>query len=119
MRTLRYLVIIAAVMALATRLLGWWTVPVVAALAALLAGDRTARTSVTVTAAAVLAWGALLVLQDLFGSSVTGLGRDVATSLGVPAPVPLVLTLVLPAILAASAAGVVAGLRRWRRPAAP
>jgi len=70
-----------------------------------------------VAVAAALSWGVLLVLQGLFGSSVISLGRDVATSLGVPALAPLVLTLVLPAILAASAAGVVAGVRRLKAPA--
>ncbi|HEY7568736.1 MAG TPA: hypothetical protein VH762_14260 [Gemmatimonadaceae bacterium] len=114
MRTLRNILIIAAIMALATRFLGWWAVPVVAALVAL--WDRR-PTATKVAIAAALAWGVLLLLQSLFGSSVVVLGRDVATSLGVPAPVPLVLTLALPAILAASAAGVVAGVRRWRAPA--
>ncbi len=104
-------------MALATRFLGWWAVPIVAALAAL--WDRSASAGATkVAVAAALAWGALLLLQGIFGSSVVVLGRDVATSLGVPAPVPIVLTIVLPAILAASAAGVVAGVRKWRSPAA-
>lgn len=114
MRVLRDIVIIAAVMALATRFLGWWALPIVAALVAL--WDR--KPSATkVAVAAVLASAVLLLLQGLFGSSVVVLGRDVAASLGVPAPVPLVLTLVLPAVLAASAAGVVAGLRKWRAPA--
>lgn len=70
-----------------------------------------------VAVAAALSWGVLLVLQGVLGSSVISLGRDVATSLGVPALAPLVVTLVLPAILAASAAGVVAGVRRLRAPA--
>ncbi len=103
-------------MALATRFLGWWAVPIVAAPAAL--WDRSPSAGATKLAvAAAISWGALLLLQAVFGSSVTALGRDVATSLGVPAPVPIVLTIVLPAILAASAAGVVAGVRRWRSPA--
>ncbi len=117
MRALRDIVIVAAVMAIATRFLGWWAVPIVAALAAL--WDRSASAGATKLAvAAAVAWGVLLLLQAVFGSSVTALARDVATSLGVPAPVPIVLTIVLPAILAASAAGVVAGVRRWRSPAA-
>jgi hypothetical protein len=111
MRVLRDILIIAAVMALATRFLGWWAVVIVAALVAL--WDRTPR-AMTVAVAAALAWAVLLLVQSLFGSSVVVLGRDVATSLGVPAPVPLVLTIVLPAVLAASAAGVVAGVRKAR-----
>lgn len=113
MRALRDILIIAAIMALATRFLGWLAIPIVAALVAL--WDRS-PSATKVAVAAALAWGVLLLLQSLFGSSVVVLGRDVATSLGVPAPVPLVLTLVLPAILAASAAGVVAGVRKWRAP---
>jgi len=117
MRTARDILIVAAAMAVATRFLGWWAVPIVAAIAAL--WDRGPGAGATkVAVAAALSWGVLVVLQGVFGSSVIGLGRDVATSLGVPAPVPLVLTLVLPAILAASAAGVVAGVRRLRAPAA-
>ena len=114
MRTLRAILIIAAIMGLATRFLGWWAVPIVAALVAL--WDRN-PSATKVAIAAAIAWGVLLLLQSLFGSSVVVLGRDVATSLGVPGPVPLVLTLLLPAALAASAAGVVAGVRKWRTPA--
>ena len=114
MRTARDILIVAAVMAVATRFLGWWAVPIVAALTAL--WDRRAG-AMKVAVAAALSWGVLLVLQSVFGSSAISLGRDVATSLGVPALAPLVLTLVLPAILAASAAGVVAGVRRLRAPA--
>lgn len=117
MRALRDILIIAVIMALTTRFAGWWSVPVVAAIAAV--WDRTPRASVTKSAlAAALAWGSLLLLQTLFGSSVIALGRDVATSLAVPGPVPLLLTLLLPAILAAAAAGVVAGLKKLRAPAA-
>ena len=111
MRALRDILIIAAVMALATRFLGWWAVPIVAALAAV--WDR-GPSATKVAVAGALAWGVLLLIQSLLGSSVAVLGRDVATSLGVPALIPLVLTLVLPAILAASAAGVVAGVRKTR-----
>ena len=114
MRVLRDILIIAAIMALATRFLGWWAVPIVAVLVAL--WDRR-PSAARVAVAAVIASAVLLLLQHLFGSSVLALGRDVATSLGVPASVPLVLTLVLPGILAASAAGVVAGVRKWRAPA--
>lgn len=100
-------------MALGTAILGWWTVPIVAALVAL--WDRAPRANTTkVSVAAALAWGVLLLSQELFGSSVWQLNRDVAASLGVPAPAPLVLALALPAILAAAAAGTVAGVKRLR-----
>jgi hypothetical protein len=111
MRFPRDVAILAALMALGTWLLGWWAVPLVAAFAAALARHR--RGLVTrATLAAPLAWGALLVLQRLFGTSVSQLGRDLADSLGVPPLAPIVLTLVLPAILAAAAAGAVMAARR-------
>jgi hypothetical protein len=105
--------ILALFMALTTWLVGWWAVPVVAALAALL--ERRPRASIIkVSVAAPLAWTLLLLSQELLGSSVTGLDTGLAASLGVPVPVPLILSLVLPTILAASAAGTVAGLKGVR-----
>ena len=113
MRIARDITIIALFMALTTWLVGWWAVPVVAALAALL--ERRPRSNIfKVSVAAPIAWTLLLLLQELFGSSVTGLGTGLAASLGVPVPVPLILTLLLPTILAASAAGTVAGFKGVR-----
>jgi H+/Cl- antiporter ClcA len=112
-RVARDIAVIAAFMALVTWLLGWWAIPVVAALAAVF--DRRQRASIfKASVAAPLAWALLLLSQELLGSSVRGLDRGLAASLGVPAPVPLILTLVLPMILAASAAGTVAGLKGVR-----
>lgn len=100
-------------MALTTWLVGWWAVPVVAALAALL--ERRPQASIgKVSVAAPLAWTLLLLSQELFGSSTTGLDRGLSASLGVPTALPLILTLLLPTILAASAAGTVAGLKGVR-----
>lgn len=113
MRVVRDIALIAAFMALTTWLVGWWAVPIVAAVAAVF--DRRPRASIAkASVAAPIAWALLLLAQDLLGSSVTALNSGLAASLGVPAPVPLVLTLVLPAILAASAAGTVAGLKGVR-----
>ncbi len=119
MRTLRDFAILTALMALGTWLLGWWTVPLIAALVALL--DRNRKSSVVkASLAALLAWGILLGSQDVFGTSVTQLNRDLAKSLGVPTSVPLALTLALPALLAASAAATVVGVKRLRdRPPMP
>jgi hypothetical protein len=113
MRIARDTAILTALIALFTWLLGWWTVPVLAGLAA--AFDRDRRTSIVkVTVAAALAWALVLLAQGLLGSSVTALGGDLATSLAVPRMVPLALTLLLPALLAASMAGTVVGVKRWR-----
>ena len=113
MRVARDIAIIALFMALTTWLVGWWAVPLVAALTAVV--ERRPRASIfKVSVAAPLAWTLLLLSQELFGSSVTGLDRGLAASLGVPSPLPLILTLVLPTILAASAAATVAGFKGVR-----
>jgi hypothetical protein len=118
MRTARDVAIITTLMALGTWFLGWWAVPLVAAAAA--AFDRNRRMSVSkATLAAPIAWGALLLLQGLFGSSIAELGRDVGVSLDLPPIVPLVMTLVLPTLLALLAAGTVAALRGFRAQAQP
>ncbi|MGQ0642796.1 MAG: hypothetical protein ACT4P6_18790 [Gemmatimonadaceae bacterium] len=113
MRFLRDVAIITGLMALGTWLLGWWAVPLVAALAA--AWDRNRRASVGKSAlAAPIAWGSLLLLQGLLGSSVSQLGRDLAVSLGVPAALPLTLTLLVPLLLAAASAGTMVAIKRLR-----
>ena len=119
MRTLRDLAILTVLMALGTWFLGWWTVPLIAAAAAL--WDRNRKASIVkATIAALLAWGILLGSQGLVGSSLTQLNRDLAKSLGVPPAAPVTLTLVLPALLAASAAATVVGVKRLRnRPPVP
>ena len=119
MRTLRDLAILTVLIALGTWFLGWWTVPLIAAAAAL--WDRNRKASIVkATFAALLAWGILLASQGLVGSSLTQLNRDLAKSLGVPPAAPVALTLVLPALLAASAAATVVGVKRLRnRPPVP
>ena len=118
MRATRDVAIISALIALGTWCLGWWVVPLIAALTAW--WDRHRSRSIAKTAlAAALAWGLLLVLEGLFGASVAQLGSDLALSLGVPRSTPIVLTLLLPAVLAASAAGTVVGLTRFRAPVKP
>jgi hypothetical protein len=114
MRPLRDLAIITGLMAVGTWLLGWWMVPLVAAGAAALGRNRTASVAKPALAAP-LAWGVLLLLQGLFGTSVTQFGRDLAASLGVPGMIPIVMTLALPTLLAATSAGTVVAVRRLRQ----
>jgi hypothetical protein len=110
MRTLRVLGVLTLLLIVSTWLLGWWGVPIVAALAAI--RDRNRRGVIAVvTLAAVLAWVLLLTARSVRGTSVVPLGADIARSLGVPAPVPLLLTVLLAALLAATAAWLVALLR--------
>ncbi|HJU73020.1 MAG TPA: hypothetical protein VJ717_04685 [Gemmatimonadaceae bacterium] len=117
MRFARDFAILTALMALGTWLLGWWCVPLVAAAAAIWARSRRG-VILKATLAGACAWVILLVVQELFGSSVTRFGSDLGVSLGVPAALPLAMTIILPGILAASAAATVvaiAGLRRTAR----
>ena len=111
------LLIWAALMAAGTRLLGWWSVPILGALAPLAAAaagadrwvPRQGRSVARGTAlAAVLGWAALLawaVVGPQFGT-VTGL---VGALLRVPWPALVVVTLLLPALLAWSAAALAEG----------
>jgi ABC-type Fe3+-siderophore transport system permease subunit len=109
-RALRVLGVLTLLMLAATWLLGWWGVPLVAAGAAV--WDRNRRGVIALaTLAAIVAWVVLLVARSVMGTSVLPLGRDIARSLGVPGPLPLILTLLLAALLAATAAWLVALLR--------
>src|SRR5687768_12780403 len=99
------LVVLAALMAAGTLYVGWWAVPVIAALWGLLAGWRahgTGRAGLA-AAAAALGWAGLLVL-DAVGGRLVGLADLFARTAGLPAPVFPLLTLVFPALLAWSAA---------------
>jgi hypothetical protein len=99
------LVVLAAVMAAGTLYVGWWAVPVIAALWGLLAGWRahgTGRAGLA-AAAAALGWAALLAL-DALGGRLVGLAELFARTARLPAAVFPVLTLVFPALLAWAAA---------------
>jgi hypothetical protein len=108
---LRFLLLTIAFL-LATRVAGWWGVP----LLALAWGARSGGDGWSASAAAVLAWAALLLRDAAFGP----LG-EVMLTLGAIVHVPPVLlvaaTLVLPALLAASAAVVGGALTDRRREA--
>ena len=107
----------AALMAAGTRLLGWWTVPILGALAPLVAaaasGERRAPRQGRSVArgaalAAALGWAALLAWAAVgpqFGT-VAGL---VGSLLRAPWPAVALVTLLLPAVLAWSAAALAEG----------
>ena len=108
----------AALVALATWGLGWWAVPVVAALLALLSAWRAggsapaaaARASVAleIACAAALGWAALLAL-DAAGAQFGAVGGILGRLMPVPWPAVAALTLLLPACLAWCAAAVAEG----------
>jgi hypothetical protein len=111
------LLVWAALMAVGTRLLGWWTVPVLGALApiaaAALGGDRwVPRQGRSVprgaAMAAVLGWAALLAWAAV-GPQFGTVAALVGTLLRAPWPAVALVTLLLPAVLAWSAAALAEG----------
>ncbi len=99
---------LALLFAVASALVGWWTVPIVAALWGLV---PTGRPWLSAALAAASSWAALLLLTALEGP-VGELAVVLGGVMGLPAAGLLLLTLILPAILAGSAAELSAFLRR-------
>ncbi len=100
--------LIVAAMAAGTWFVGWWTVPVIAAVWAIV--ERADRTlPLRAAGAGLAAWGLLLAAQ-LPGGSLERLATAVGAAMGVGALPLVVLTLIYPALLAASAAGLVRAL---------
>ena len=118
------LLALAVVMALATAAVGWWAVPLAAALIAAVAHGTAAgilrrpggSCAAGAALAGALAWGALL-LVDALGERFGAVARLVGGVAGVPPAVVVALTLLLPALLAWSAAAVVEGVLAAARPA--
>jgi hypothetical protein len=107
-------VLLAEAFAVATFALGWWSVPIVAALWALVPGDS-GRPLVSALCAAG-GWLTLLLLDAARGPVGT-MGQKLGGVMGVPAFALWLLTLVFPALLAWSAAAVIRSLRDSARQA--
>jgi hypothetical protein len=109
------LALLASTLAIAalTWLFGWWGV-VIAALAAGALLHRRAGAAWLVALAAVVAWGALVVV-DTLGGRFAVLARSIGGVLRVPAGALLVLTLLFGALLAWSSAVVGAEIGRLAR----
>jgi hypothetical protein len=112
-----HVVLLALVMALATVLLGWWGVPLAAALLAAVAHARpglVTRAGRSVAGGAglagALAWGGLLAVAVVGGARFGAVASALAGVLSAPAVLAAVVTLVLPALLAWSAAGLTEGV---------
>ena len=109
MKSLVKVLLLAELFAVATYAFGWWTVPLIAALWAIVSRDDTPARLAALCAA--LGWGTLLVLDAIKGPV-----GEMATTLGgvmrVPAVVLTLLTLIYPALLAWSAAALVGAFRR-------
>jgi hypothetical protein len=100
-------VLLAAVFALATFAMGWWSVPVVAALYSVVAARGTGlagRSSAVVAGmAAMLGWAALLAIASARGPVPT-LAGELAGILRLPAAGIYAVTIAYPGLLAISAA---------------
>jgi hypothetical protein len=93
-----------------TWILGWWAIPLFAAVAAVPARD-VPHQAVAAALAAAVAWGALLAWSAIQGS-VWSFARIAGGAMGVSGPLLILMTLVFPAALAWSAAAIVQRLTR-------
>lgn len=109
MRNLVRFVLLAELFAVATYALGWWTVPVIAALWAVVSRDSNRAIIAGLCAAG--GWASLLLLDAAKGPVGT-MASALGGVMGVPAVALLILTLVFPALVAWCAASVVSGLIR-------
>jgi hypothetical protein len=100
-RSLARLILLAAAFALATAAIGWWTVPVVAALWGVMGGTLR-RVSLTSALAAALGWGILLAWGAMRGP-VAELAGKLGGVMQLPPFVLVAATIVFPALLAWSA----------------
>ena len=107
-------ILLAEAFAVATFGLGWWTVPLIAALYSLISSSGTRARTAAVCALA--GWATLLALDTVKGP-VPAMASRLGGVMGVPSIVLLVLTLVFPAALAWSAAALMRSLRGSARQA--
>ncbi len=107
MKNLVRFILLAELFAVATYALGWWTVPIIAALWAIVSRDSNRALIAGLCAAG--GWASLLLLDAAKGPVGTMASR-LGGVMGVPAFVLLILTLVFPALLGWCAAGLTSGL---------
>jgi hypothetical protein len=111
MKNLVRFVLLAELFAVATYALGWWTVPIVAVLWAIVSRDSNSALVASLCAAG--GWTSLLLLDAARGPVGTMASR-LGGVMGVPGFVLLILTIVFPALLAWCAASLASGLLRLR-----
>ena len=109
MRAFVKALLLAELFAVATYALGWWTVPVIAAVWGIASRDRKPARLAALCAAA--GWATLLIL-DVVKGPVDTMATTLGGVMGVPAFVLLLLTLIFPALLAWSAAALFSSFRR-------
>jgi hypothetical protein len=102
--------VLALSFAIGTSIVGWWTVPLFAAVAAVVARD-VPHQAATAALAGGVAWGALLVWSAIQGC-VWSFARIAGGAMGVSGVLLILMTLAFPAALARSAASVAQLLTR-------
>ena len=98
------LAIVAALLVAATWVVGWWGVPLVAAIVGAVLCTRRGIAGITALAA-VIAWSVLILVDGVSGRF-GALARAVAGTLTLPAAALLTVTLLFAALLAWSAAAI-------------
>ena len=106
---LAFWLLLVVLIALGTVIVGWWTVPVIAAVYGLIFPDK--RHWLGTALAGVVAWGLLLDIT-WFQGPVLELAGKAGGVLSLPAPAFIALTLIFPALLAGSAGELTAAARR-------
>lgn len=102
-------VLLAEAFAVATFGLGWWSVPIVAVIWAVISRDENRARIAALCAAG--GWATLLLL-DIAKGPVVMMGSQLASVMNLPAAVLYLLTLLFPALLAWSAAELIPAFRR-------
>lgn len=97
-------ILLAEAFAVATYALGWWTVPVIAAVWALISRDRRAPSLTALCAAG--GWATLLLLDAAKGP-VGNMASRLGGVMGIPPAMLYAVTLLFPALLAWTAATIV------------
>ena len=108
MKRLVYVILLAEAFAVTTFGLGWWSVPIVAAIYALV--SRSERSALVAAACAAGGWLTLLLL-DVAKGPVGMMGTKLGGAMGLPPLVLYCATLIFPALMAWSAATLVPRVR--------
>ena len=109
-RALPIILLLAAAVAIATALVGWWGVPIVAGAAGYLLG-RDRAPGILAAVGAAIAWSSILLSYRVLGLPIDVLARRLAGAMQLPLLGLVALSVVFPALLAGAAAALAGHLR--------